>query len=236
MASPKTVSPTPKPLRHGKAKGVLGGSLIKKEVDRIARSGKFKIALKPKGSGVVPVRHVKILIKTVGDGLIKSRKSGRSTRFLVELNPDGSLRILWRASPSTTSMAAAQPATAVDDGELERALEAARARGRSKAAEILDGEEMLSADQFATLLGVSRVTVNAKRQKHEVLALDGAKRGYRFPSWQLDENGKPFTAIPRLFEHLGGSGWTIYRFLVQRHPELDGLSALEALNSGTRMR
>jgi hypothetical protein len=47
--------------------------------------------------------------------------------------------------------------------------------------------------------------------------------------WQLDENGKPFAAIPDLFERLGDSGWTIYRFLVQRHPELDGLSALEAL-------
>ena len=91
---------------------------------------------------------------------------------------------------------------------------------------------MLSADQFAALLGTSRMTVNTKRQRHQVLGLDGAKRGFRFPAWQVGEDGKPFAALPALFERLGGGPWSVYRFLVQPHPELDGLTGREALSRG----
>lgn len=44
---------------------------------------------------------------------------------------------------------------------------------------------MLSAKAFADLLGVSRVTVTTNRQNGQVLGLDAAKRGFRFPSWRL---------------------------------------------------
>ena len=91
---------------------------------------------------------------------------------------------------------------------------------------------MLSADQFAALLGISRMTVNTRRQNHQVLGLDGAKRGFRFPAWQVGEDGKPFAALPRLFERLGGGPWSVYRFLVQSHPELDGMTGREALRRG----
>jgi len=101
-----------------------------------------------------------------------------------------------------------------------------------RAADILNGDEMLTADEFAELLGVSRVTVNARRQKHELLALDGPKRGFRFPDWQLDENGKPFEPMPRLFDVLGDSPWTVYRFLIQPHSALNGMTAKDALRLG----
>lgn len=119
-----------------------------------------------------------------------------------------------------------------DDDGLERALEAARERGQLREAELLSGEAMLSAEEVAELLGVSRVTVNAMRQKNEVLALESAKHGFRFPVWQIDENGKPFEVLPKLFELLGDSPWTVYRFLVQRHAELDGASARDYLRRG----
>jgi hypothetical protein len=99
-------------------------------------------------------------------------------------------------------------------------------------ATILAGFDMLSADQFAELLGTTRMTVNSKRQNHQVLGLEGAKRGFRFPAWQVDEDGKPFAALPRLFERLGGGPWSVYRFLVQPHPELDGMTGREALRRG----
>ena len=99
-------------------------------------------------------------------------------------------------------------------------------------AEILDREEMLSADDFAHLLGTTRVTVNAKRQKRQVLGLEGAKRGFRFPRWQLGTNGKPFSALPDLFDRLGDDTWAVYRFLLQHHPALDGLTGREALEQG----
>ena len=96
-------------------------------------------------------------------------------------------------------------------------------------AEILDREEMLSADDFAHLLGTTRVTVNAKRQKRQVLGLEGVKRGFRFPRWQVGKNGKPFSALPDLFDRLGDDTWAVYRFLLQHHPALDGLTGREAL-------
>jgi hypothetical protein len=40
---------------------------------------------------------------------------------------------------------------------------------------------MLSAAEFAKLIGVSREAVRGKHQQYEVLGLKGAKRGLRFP-------------------------------------------------------
>ena len=117
------------------------------------------------------------------------------------------------------------------DPELMTALDAARARGRLRAAEILADEFMLSADNFAKLLGVTQATVNTMRQSGQILGLDGAKRGFRFPVWQLDGDGKPFTELASLHELLGGP-WAVYRFLVQPHGELDGLTGREALERG----
>lgn len=70
------------------------------------------------------------------------------------------------------------------------------------------------------------VTVNAKRQSGQVLGIDGAKRGFRFPVWQLDKDGRPFGALPALHAMLGDSAWAVYRFLVSRHGALDGRTGL----------
>ena len=44
--------------------------------------------------------------------------------------------------------------------------------------------------------------------------------------------GKPFAALPTLFDRLGDSPWAVYRFLVQSHPELDGETGRDALQKG----
>ena len=100
-----------------------------------------------------------------------------------------------------------------------------------RAGVVLAGEDMLSAEAFAELLGTSRVTVNAKRQAGQLLGLEGAKRGYRFPAWQLDGDGRPYAELPGLLETLRVP-WTVYRFLVQRQGALDGLTGREALERG----
>lgn len=118
-----------------------------------------------------------------------------------------------------------------EDAELEAALAAARERGRLRAADILGSDDMLSAEAFAKILGTTRVTVNTKRQSGQVLGLDGAKLGFRFPVWQLDAEGKPYAELAVLHERLGGP-WAVYRFLVQHHGALDGLTGREALERG----
>ncbi len=114
----------------------------------------------------------------------------------------------------------------------DNALAEARGRGSIRVAEILARDDMLSSDQMARLLGTTRMTINTKRRKHQLLGLEGAKRGIRFPEWQIGEDGKPFDALPALFDRLGGSPWAVYRFLVQHHPELGGLTGREALAKG----
>lgn len=109
---------------------------------------------------------------------------------------------------------------------------AARERGQNLVAKILSSEDMLSAEAFASLLKTTRMTINTKRQKRQVLALQGATRGFRFPQWQIGEDGKPFSALPKIFEQLGDDPWAVYRFLVQHHPELEGLTGREALQKG----
>lgn len=223
-------TPSTRDARGGYAKAASVGF---KGVAREAASGHFTVALPQKAVGTLSSHkpQVKAVMRALGVKLDESRISGEPSVFWVEVNPEGDVQIRVAEPKSSRGRVAAQ-ADDDEDPELATALSAARARGQTRAAEILAGDDMLSADALAKLLGVSRPTVNAKRQKHELLALSSARRGFRFPAWQIDENGKPLAALPRLYEQFGDSPWAIYRFLVQRHPELDGDSALKALAAG----
>jgi hypothetical protein len=173
-------------------------------------------------------KRVKALLQGYGDAITKSRTAGRRVSFRVDVDPDGETIV----APFDEAVAAPLPVLEEPtDLELQAALSAARERGRLRAAEILGGGDMLSADAFAKILGTTRVTVNTKRQSGQVLGLDGAKRGFRFPVWQLDAEGKPYAELAMLHERLGGP-WAVYRFLVQPHGELDGLTGREALERG----
>jgi hypothetical protein len=121
--------------------------------------------------------------------------------------------------------------TSSDKTKLRDAIDAARERGRKLSADILAGEEMKTSEEFAALLGVSVATVNSKRRRGELLGLKGAVKGYRFPIWQLNKDGKPYATLAELHERLGGS-WAVYRLLRQHHGELDGSTGLEALQTG----
>jgi uncharacterized protein YjbI with pentapeptide repeats len=128
------------------------------------------------------------------------------------------------------------PPKTVSNDDLSRALKAARTRGRALVAKLLSGKDMLTTDEFGKLIGVTCGTVNQKRKRQEVLALKGVGRAPRFPKWQLGKDRRPFRALPELFDRLGGNPWTVYRFLVQHHPELNGMTGVEALQRGQANR
>ena len=176
-----------------------------------------------------PVR-MKALLKQYGEAIVRSQTVGRAMSFRVDVDPAGTTTVT-SVEEVTSEKAHLPQETAAPDAELLDALAAARVRGRLRASEILGAEDMLSAEAFAELLGTTRVTVNTKRQSGQLLGLDGAKRGFRFPVWQLDSDGKPFAALAALHERLGGA-WAVYRFLVQPHGELDGLTGREVLERG----
>ncbi|WP_133244803.1 hypothetical protein [Caulobacter radicis] len=117
------------------------------------------------------------------------------------------------------------------DPEMKAALAAARDRGRISAAEILDGDDMLSIGAFAEKLGQTQEMVAAMRQSGKVLGLNGDGRDVRFPAWQLSVEGFPYPELSLLHQCLGGH-WAVYRFLVQHHGALNGLTGRQALERG----
>ena len=144
---------------------------------------------------------------------------------MVEVEPNGKPRIVEAFGNP------AQPAPVVcsdlemdaaEAAELEVVLGEARERGHHAVAEILGGGDMLSADAFATHLKTTRETVNSWRKAHQVLALQGATRGYRYPIWQVGVDGRPFGALPELFDIFAGDASEVYRVLAQPHAELNG--------------
>ncbi len=175
----------------------------------------------------------KVLLERYQEAIARSRKIGHRVSFRVEVDPAADAQTITpvEEQPIASDVFPVDD-TGMPDAELEAALAGARARGRKRVAEIVAGDDMRSAEAFAKLLGMSRVTVNAKRQSGQVLGIDGAKRGFRFPVWQLDKDGRPFGTLPALHETLGNSAWAVYRFLVSRHGALDGRTGLRALQQG----
>ena len=173
------------------------------------------------------------IVKTVKRGALKAHRNGGAEVTLRFV--DGAVLISeLRPTTAEPGNMEAVPLQVVTErpAELEAALERARERGRHRVAEILEQPEMLNAETFGARLGLSRVAVNDRRERREVLGLEGAKRGVRYPEWQIGEDGKPFAVLPALFGRLGDSPWAIYRFLVQPHGELEGRTAIEALREG----
>lgn len=92
---------------------------------------------------------------------------------------------------------------------------------------------MLTGEIFAHRLGLTISDLHDLEQAHAILVLPGSSpREARYPAWQISAMGQPFPVLPALFDALGDSGWTIYRFLMQSHPELAGQTALEPLRDG----
>lgn len=229
MANAKPVRSKAKTAKAGRIlRSAATGQLFLQKGSAASKTGTVAIAVTPSVFKTLSVRQstIKTLMETFGQTIERSQKSGRAGGFTVMTDAAG--------NPEIVPLPRAKPTEQVvnEDDRLHAALQAARERGRLRSAEILEQDDMLTAEEFAERLGVSRVTVNARRQKHELLGLDGAKRGFRFPAWQVDQDGRPLDALPKLFELLGDSPWGVYRFLTQRHSALDGASAKDALTRG----
>lgn len=165
-----------------------------------------------------------------------ARREGVPMRLALTVEPSGVVRIDQSAgtqSPTLPEAAAARPGAegSALGPTLAEALARGRERGAIRLAEILGGPEMANAEDFARMIGASRETVNQKRRRHEVLGLEGPKRGLRFPQWQLTDAGELLPGLPELFAEIGDRPWAVYRFLVSEHPEL-GTTALEAMKHG----
>lgn len=116
--------------------------------------------------------------------------------------------------------------------KLQVALDRGYTRGRETAAAVLSRPDMLSSEEMAKQLGVSRETVNQWRRKGKLLGLEGDARGIRYPDWQLRE-GRLLEGLENLARLFGHDAWMLYRFLVSDHDGLDGQTGVEAMRAGT---
>tara|TARA_R100000501_G_scaffold2606_2_gene6385 strand:- start:17234 stop:17962 length:729 start_codon:yes stop_codon:yes gene_type:complete len=197
-----------------------------------AAAGSMALAVPPEMVSVLKPQKAALrkVVEALGELIVSAREDGRVGGFSVMVDAEGRPRV---ASLPVGSEAAEGQS---EQKERDRAFAGARMRGRIRAAEILGQDDMLSAEELANRLGLSRVTVNDRRQRNELLGLDGAKRGFKFPDWQVDEDGQPIEELPKLFELLGPSPWGVYRFLTQSHDALGGRTAKDALQEGETER
>src|ERR1700737_1244090 len=109
-------------------------------------------------------------------------------------------------------------------------------RAEERKVNLLNRADMLNGEQLAAELGLSRATVDNRRQEGKLLALEfGTKRGFRFPQWQRDlvEERDIRSSFEAVLNRLAPVGpWSRYRFFVQSSPELDGRTPVEALRAG----
>ncbi len=228
MARRSTIASKSSAVRASRLSGPAGAAALHFSSGSAVEASRLAVPIDPEVLKVLSARPstVRSLVEQFGHLVAGTKESGKARGFTVLLDAKGNAK--FGPLPQREAL---NP-TATEHAGLEAALEAARERGRLRSAQILDQNDMLTAEQFAERLGVSRMTVNARRQKHELLGLDGAKRGFRFPAWQVNDDGKAFDALPQLFDLLGTNAWTVYRFLTQRHAALGGLSAKDALRQG----
>lgn len=221
------------PREHTRPATAKRSRADKAEVARNATAGQFVLVEAGKVVAEVPVTPARFrrivtkkrilgkMISGYADAAAKAKRTGKDYIIAYRVSPDGK-------AVEVAEVPAEKPAGSALDAAIARA----KARGATKVTDILKGADMLTARAFGPLIGASHETVNAKRKRHELLGLEGATRGVKYPRWQVTEAGMPLRGLPRLFDALGGQPWTVYRFLRTRHAELGGRTALEALKAG----
>lgn len=218
MAEARASDPKSAPPKRVRNRVIVRNAASGAFVAGKARTDVAEVALSKSRFGVIVGKRqqMKTLLSTYADGLAKAQRTGRP--FTLKVSPDGQ-------AEAVASAAAAPDA-------LDAALVAARARGKARIGDILKQPGMLTARDFAPLVGVSHDTVHKMHKRHEVLGLQGSARGLRFPDWQATEDGRPLPGLPALIAVLGDQPWRIYRFLKEHHAELSGRTALEAMKAG----
>ncbi len=130
----------------------------------------------------------------------------------------------WRLEVATLAGGAS---SVIEASEASRRL-ALRTREGARDAR----ETLLSSDELAARTGLkTRQSVHDWRRKGRIVGWQNAKRGYVFPTRQLDENDRPLPGldgVARLF----GDGYAAWVWLTTPLPSLDGAQPLALLAAG----
>jgi hypothetical protein len=117
--------------------------------------------------------------------------------------------------------------------EEDDPLASARLRGLEVRAELLKSEGgVLSVNEVATRLGISRQAVDKRRRARHLLALPMGKSRHLYPAWQFTEDG----VLPGLEQVLQAfqdeAPWSQAAFFLGENTILDGKRPLDELRRG----
>jgi biotin operon repressor len=109
-------------------------------------------------------------------------------------------------------------------------LAAARLRGVEKQPALLEASGgILSAEQTAAVLGISRQAVDKRRRQGRLIGLTQGRRGYAFPAWQF-ANGRPVPHVEQVLDLLNEHDpWGQLSFFLNANDRLNGKSPSNAL-------
>jgi len=137
-------------------------------------------------------------------------------------------------SPKARRQAGLGRASALEtlDHELGGGLPAAVEAGEAIRDAIWSRSDMLSSDEAAKRVNMSREALNRQRQARKVLGLEATKRGVRYPQWQFEDRVRPNVApLLAALSHL--DAWGHYLFFTQAEPLLRGQTPLHVLRTGS---
>ena len=137
-------------------------------------------------------------------------------------------------SKAATTQRATKPAT-TKNGTFARVsvTRALLADSLERRMAILNAPDMLSTEESAALLGMTRVGIVDRIKRGAAIGLVGPKRGYKLPKWQFEPLMSQ--ALPSIIEALGGrttDGWEVYAFLETPHGALSGATPRRAIEQG----
>jgi len=112
-------------------------------------------------------------------------------------------------------------------------LASAKLRGVEAQQDLLKaGGGVLSAEETAQLLGISRQAVDKRRRQGQLLGLTQGRRGYAYPAWQFDK-GRTTANLEKVLEALQSHDpWMQLAFFLNPNDRLDGASPVDALRGG----
>ncbi len=91
--------------------------------------------------------------------------------------------------------------------------------------------DMLTTEEAAELVGVSRVTINAWIKQNRCIGISNLRRGFKLPKWQFEP--QVFELIQPLFKALGTTdSWCLLAFLENSQEALDRRTPLVAITQG----
>lgn len=101
-------------------------------------------------------------------------------------------------------------------------------QGKLLVHQLWSGREMLTTEEAAKLLGVTKQTIYRRKNARKLLGLAADTTAYRYPSWQFDSDVMPY--VPDVIKKLKPySAWGVYLFFTQKEPLLGGESPLQAI-------